>query len=111
MQKVPLNFVFSSLVIPTQDEVIRALGIVGIIQLPAGLFLILIIKSKKVGSILDNVIYKIDETKLIQITNGPNLNQNQMQDHRTFRGMIESVLATPAFYYSYTFDLTHTQQR
>lgn len=100
----------SSLVIPTQDEVIRALGIVGITSLPGGLFLILIMKSKKVGSILDNVIYKIDETRLIQITQST-LNQNQQQDHANFRGMIESVLATPSFYYSYTYDLTHTQQR
>ena len=47
---------------------------------------------------------------MIQITSVP-LNQNQSQDHVTFKGMIESVLATPAFYYCYSFDITHTQQR
>jgi len=100
----------SSLVIPTQDEVIRALGIVGIINLPAGKFLIVITKSKRVGNILENTIWKIEETRMIQITSVP-LNQNQSQDHVTFKGMIESVLATPAFYYCYSFDITHTQQR
>ena len=100
----------SSLVIPTQDEVIRALGIVGIVNLPAGKFLIVITKSKRVGNILENTIWKIEETRMIQITSVP-LNQNQSQDHVTFKGMIESVLATPAFYYCYSFDITHTQQR
>merc|ERR1711953_1126351 len=58
----------SSLVIPTQNEVIRALGIVGIINLPAGLFLIAIIKSKRIGNILENTIWKIEETRMVQIT-------------------------------------------
>ena len=98
------------MVIPTQDEVIRALGIVGIVNLPAGKFLIVITKSKRVGNILENTIWKIEETRMIQITSVP-LNQNQSQDHVTFKGMIESVLATPAFYYCYSFDITHTQQR
>jgi hypothetical protein len=100
----------SSLVIPTQNEVIRALGIIGIINLPGGLFLISIIKSKRIGNILENTIWKIEETRLIRITQNT-LNQNQQQDHATFLGMIESVLATPSFYYCYSYDITHTQQR
>ena len=28
-----------------------------------------------------------------------------------FEGMIDSVLATPSFYYCYSYDITHTQQR
>ena len=76
----------SSLVIPTQNEVIRAVGIVGIIKLPAGVFLIVIVRSKRVGNLLDNTIWKIEETKMIQITRSINLNQNQLQDHAIFKG-------------------------
>ena len=33
------------------------------------------------------------------------------RDNRLLYAMVERVLSTPGFYYSYSYDLTHSQQR
>lgn len=35
----------------------------------------------------------------------------QERMNRVYLAMVESVLATPYFYFSYTYDITHSQQR
>jgi hypothetical protein len=98
-------------VIPTQPTFMRAEGIFGIIRMPAGLFLIVITKTKRVGDILQNTIWRVEATEHIQITPNKTLNQSQEQDQRTFKKMLDELLGTPSFFFSYTYDLTHTQQR
>lgn len=36
---------------------------------------------------------------------------SQERMNRVYLAMVESVLATPYFYFSYTYDITHSQQR
>ena len=68
--------------------VIRALGLFGIIKLPAGLFLIAVTKTKRMGDILQNTVWRVESTQFIQITPNKTLNQSQEQDHKTFKSKL-----------------------
>ena len=52
----------------------------------AGLFLIIITKTRRCGDILQNTIWRVEATEYIQITPNKMLNQSQEQDHKTFKG-------------------------
>jgi len=97
--------------IPTQERVVQCLGLFGMIRLPSGNHLVVIKKAKKVGELSQKSVFQVEETEIIAITPTKARNQGVEQDNATFVAMLNQVLATPAFYFSYELDLTHTQQR
>ncbi|XP_053401252.1 phosphatidylinositol-3-phosphatase SAC1-like [Mercenaria mercenaria] len=87
-------------------------GIMGIIRLIAGPYLLVITKKEKVGEIQGHVIWKITGTELHSYKRTMlHLTEKQTRDNGVYVSMVESVLKTGYFYFSTTYDITHTLQR
>ncbi|CAF2405929.1 unnamed protein product [Rotaria sp. Silwood2] len=87
-------------------------GIIGIINLISGRYLIVITSKKHMGDINGQVIYKVQTTDIIPFgRNISHLNEYQLKYNAKYLSMIELILRTEAFYFSYTYDITHTFQR
>ncbi|KAJ8791960.1 hypothetical protein J1605_004185 [Eschrichtius robustus] len=87
-------------------------GILGTIHLVAGNYLLVITKKKKIGEFFNHVIWKaIDFDVLSYKKTMLHLTDIQLQDNKTFLAMINHVLSVDGFYFSTTYDLTHTLQR
>ncbi|UJR27975.1 hypothetical protein I4U23_009233 [Adineta vaga] len=100
--------------LPNIDGAERRLiyGIIGIIHLISGPYLIVITSKSHVGDINGQAIYKVQTTDIIPFArNLSHLNEHQLKYNNKYLSMIEIVLRTEAFYFSYSYDLTHTLQR
>eukprot|EP00048_Salpingoeca_helianthica_P017296 m.236546 g.236546 ORF g.236546 m.236546 type:complete len:599 (-) comp20649_c0_seq1:102-1898(-) len=87
-------------------------GIVGIINLLAGPYMVVITRRREVGMLLGQRVWRIEEIDVLPYARKLNhLGQHQLGDEQYFLLMLRTVLQTPYFYFSYTTDLTHTQQR
>jgi hypothetical protein len=85
-------------------------GIVGIIRLLAGPYLIVITGRRPVGKINNAEIWEVVSTKLIPFQK-ENITGWQFNDNQQYYKMIETVLLTKGIYFSYKYDLTHSFQR
>ncbi|KAF5274095.1 hypothetical protein FQR65_LT04493 [Abscondita terminalis] len=87
-------------------------GLLGTITLLAGKYLIIVTERNFVGNIAGHVIWCLVGIDLIPYNRGTlHLKPEQLDDNNTYLDMIRQVLATPYFYFSYTYDLSHTMQR
>ncbi|XP_064641068.1 phosphatidylinositol-3-phosphatase SAC1-like [Lineus longissimus] len=87
-------------------------GVYGIIRLLEGPYLIVITKRSKVGEVAGDTIWKILDTELISYKKTTlHLNEQQIQDNKTYLSMIDLQLKTDGHYYSTSYDITHTLQR
>uniref|UniRef100_UPI00398E5790 phosphatidylinositol-3-phosphatase SAC1-B n=1 Tax=Pristiophorus japonicus TaxID=55135 RepID=UPI00398E5790 len=87
-------------------------GIMGTIRLVAGMYLIVITKKQKMGDLFNHAVWKATEFSIISYKKTVlHLTEMQMLDDKTFLTMLNSVLNTDGFYFSTTYDLTHTLQR
>ncbi|XP_015608691.1 phosphatidylinositide phosphatase SAC1 [Cephus cinctus] len=87
-------------------------GIVGTIRLLACQYLIVITDAESVGTIAGERIYRIVSTDIIPYARSfVHLSEKQIENNTTYLEMIKTVLNTPYFYFSYTYDLSHTMQR
>uniref|UniRef100_A0A8D1NE17 Phosphatidylinositol-3-phosphatase SAC1 n=1 Tax=Sus scrofa TaxID=9823 RepID=A0A8D1NE17_PIG len=87
-------------------------GILGTIHLVAGNYLIVITKKKKIGEFFNHVIWKATDFDVLSYKKTMlHLTDIQLQDNKTFLAMINHVLSVDGFYFSTTYDLTHTLQR
>ncbi|XP_077503149.1 phosphatidylinositol-3-phosphatase SAC1 isoform X2 [Amblyomma americanum] len=87
-------------------------GIVGIIHLLAGPYLIVIVERRRVGDINGQVIWRIKATEAYSYTRTSlHLTEQQNQYNKQYTAMVQSVLSTPNFYYSTTYDLSHSLQK
>lgn len=121
-----------SATLPNVDDAVRRSihGIIGIIHLISGPYLIVITSKVRVGDINGQAIYKVQTTDIIPYArNLSHLNEYQVNEsarpkidcisarcfqlkyNNKYLAMIELVLRTEAFYFSYTYDITHTFQR
>ncbi|CAG8541334.1 8999_t:CDS:10 [Ambispora leptoticha] len=89
-------------------RVLTADGIVGFIRFTEGYYISLVTKSSPVALIGGHYIYQIDETELLSISpqNKPEKNSDEQRYINTFK----NVDLTKNFYFSYTYDITHTLQ-
>lgn len=98
--------------IPTTASRRKIWGLVGTIRLLACRYLIVITDAQMCGTIAGHNIYKISSTDVIPYTRSSlHLTEKQVQSNATYLEMVKSVLNTPYFYFSYTYDLSHTMQR
>lgn len=105
-------FLEASYNFPPSSSTRTIFGILGIVRLLAGPYLIVITKRTKVGEISGNPIYRIEETDILSYKRTfLHLTEQQNQDNKVYLSMIQTVLQIPSFYFSYTYDLTHTLQR
>lgn len=87
-------------------------GIVGIVHLISGPHIILLTKRLKVGTINKQTIWRLLETDIIPYARSlASLTDEQKLYNDKYLSMIQQVLSTPYFYFSYSYDLTHTLQR
>ncbi|KAK2493000.1 hypothetical protein MC885_009363 [Smutsia gigantea] len=87
-------------------------GILGTIHLVAGNYLIVITKKTKIGEFFSHVIWKATDFDVLSYKKTMlHLTDIQLQDNKTFLAMINHVLNMDGFYFSTTYDLTHTLQR
>lgn len=87
-------------------------GVIGTIRLLACRYLIVITEAEWIGTIARQQIYKIISTDVIPYSKSAlHLNEKQIQINTTYLEMIKFALAMPHYYFSYTYDLSHTMQR
>lgn len=92
-------------------KTISAFGVFGFIRFLEGYYILLITKRRKVALIGPHVIYKIEDTNMIYI---PNENvRSAMYNHseeQRYVKIFQSIDLSSNFYFSYSYDLTHTLQ-
>ncbi|CAG9765575.1 unnamed protein product [Ceutorhynchus assimilis] len=87
---------------------ISAFGIVGFIQFLEGYYVILITKRRKVAVIGHHTLYKIEDTTMIYI---PHDSIRAVHpDESRYVKMFQSIDLASNFYFSYSYDLTHSLQ-
>ena len=87
-------------------------GIFGIAQLIAGPYLIVITKRSQVGLVNGESIWMVEETQVLPFSKTDlHLTETQKAHNKQYLSMLSNALDTPRYYFSYTYDLTHTLQR
>ncbi|GIY70231.1 phosphatidylinositol-3-phosphatase SAC1 [Caerostris darwini] len=87
-------------------------GVMGTINLIGGPYLIVITKKANVGAINGQSIWRIEDTDVIPYARTMlHLTDEQVQYNKNYISMVYAVLKTPHFYFSYTYDISHSLQR
>lgn len=90
----------------------KVCGILGVIRVTGGNYLVVATHRVFVGYVNQEVIWRLAGFDLISYHNSlTHLNEAQKVQNDTYLEMVRNVLDTPNFYFSYTYDLSHTQQR
>lgn len=100
--------------IPAARSIQHIYGLLGSIQLISGNYLVVISKRKRVGTLHNgHSIWQILETDLIPFNRNTlaTLNAAQRQHNESYINLVRNVLNTPYFYFSTSYDLTHSIQR
>lgn len=87
---------------------VSAFGLIGFVRFLEGYYIILITKRRRVAVIGNHTIYKIEDTTTIYI---PNDSVRYFHpDEQKYLKMFHSIDLSSNFYFSYSFDITHTLQ-
>eukprot|EP00095_Tigriopus_kingsejongensis_P006225 maker-scaffold301_size216225-snap-gene-0.18 protein:Tk06225 transcript:maker-scaffold301_size216225-snap-gene-0.18-mRNA-1 annotation:"polyphosphoinositide phosphatase isoform x2" len=89
-------------------KTISAFGIAGFVRFLEGYYILLITKRRKAAMIGHHCVYKIEDTALIYIPNDDV--RESHPDEARHKRMFQAVDMSSNFYYSYSYDLTHTLQ-
>jgi hypothetical protein len=90
------------------QQVASAFGIVGFIRFLEGYYVILITKRKPVATIGGHVLYKIEDTLVYPISSSAGRPTNA--DESRYLKIFQNVDLSSNFYFSYSYDLTHSLQ-
>lgn len=82
--------------------------ILGFIRFLEGYYIILVRKRRKIAAIGSHSIYKIEDTATIYIPNESN--KPPHPDEQRYLKMFLAIDLSTNFYYSYSYDITHTLQ-
>lgn len=87
-------------------------GFLGSIKLLAGSYLVLATQRELVGFIAGQAVWRLAGTELVPYFRSTlHLSPEQIKDNTDYVNMVELVLNTPYFYFSYSYDITQTLQR
>ncbi|PSN50035.1 hypothetical protein C0J52_03285 [Blattella germanica] len=87
---------------------VPAFGLLGFVKFLEGYYIILVTKRRRVAYIGYHTIYKIEDTCMIYIPNdGIRMNH---PDEQRYVKMFQSIDLSSNFYFSYSYDITHTLQ-
>nr|CAH7715536.1 unnamed protein product [Callosobruchus chinensis] len=90
------------------SKVISTFGIVGFIKFLEGYYVILITKRRRVAVVGHHTIYKIEDTTMVYI---PHESVRILHpDETRYVKMFQNIDLASNFYYSYSYDLSHTLQ-
>ena len=87
---------------------VSAFGIAGFVRFLEGYYIVLITKRRKVGVIGQHTIYKIEDTSMLYIPH--DTVKEQHSDEQRYLKMFQAIDLSSNFYFSYSYDLTHTLQ-
>ncbi|XP_076844224.1 polyphosphoinositide phosphatase isoform X2 [Brachyhypopomus gauderio] len=90
------------------SRALTAFGIVGFVRFLEGYYIILITKRRKMADIGGHSIYKIEDTTMIYIPND-SVRVTHPDEARYLR-MFQNVDLSSNFYFSYSYDLSHSLQ-
>lgn len=97
---------------PSYTETKTIYGVLGIIRLIAGQYIIVATGREKVGTLSGQDIFKLTSYEVISFSRKmTHLNEKQESIEREYISMIDNVLSTPHFYFSYVYDISHSVQR
>lgn len=89
-------------------KTVSSFGLLGFVRFLHGYYLILIIKRRKVASIGYHTIFKIEDTKLVYI---PNKQPTAfLSEEARYLKAFTSIDLNSNFYFSYSYDITHSLQ-
>merc|ERR1719370_1983138 len=90
-------------------KTVSAFGLAGFVKFLEGYYIVLITKRRKVGLIGHHTIYKIEDTSMIYIPYETVSKENNYDEQRYLK-MFQAIDLSSNFYFSYSYDLTHTLQ-
>lgn len=109
---ISLNSDFSINQLPSNATSCLIYGIIGIKYVLSCPYLLVITEATQIGLIAGKPIYCLDRATVKPFDQ--NIVERQDVDHRlnnVYLSMLDSVLKTPHFYFSYEYDLTNSAQR
>lgn len=86
-------------------------GILGIIHLPLTKFLVTVVQKRKVGDLDGHAIFRLESVEFIPISSMQASSSTEVDGEKRCYQLIHEALSTPYFYFTYTGDLTNSQQR
>ncbi|CAG8452119.1 9829_t:CDS:10 [Funneliformis caledonium] len=93
-------------------EALTIYGVLGIINLLAGEYLIVITGRERIGRLGKHDIFHANQFRILPFAKNNNrLSEAQAQDEQRYLSLVESHLRSGTYYFSYTYNLTHTLQR
>ncbi|KAL1117128.1 hypothetical protein AAG570_004456, partial [Ranatra chinensis] len=92
----------------TGAKCVSAFGILGFVRFLEGYYLILVTKRMRVAAIGLHFIYKIEQTTMMYIPNESA--RIPHPDEARYLKMFQTVDLSSNFYFSYSYDITHTMQ-
>ncbi|KAJ2083692.1 Phosphoinositide phosphatase sac1 [Coemansia sp. RSA 988] len=94
------------------QRTITAHGVMGLINLQRGPYLVLVSRREAVGSIGSSTVYRVTETQIVKVASDNRVVEGfDALDEATYRRLLENALAVDSFYYSYDMDLTNSLER
>jgi hypothetical protein len=98
--------------VPPSATMRQIYGVIGIIRLIAGPYLIVVTGRERIGTIGTHDVWKVTAIDTIAFARSTrHLSEIQIQHNQVYVRMVQTVFQTVGFYYSSTYDLTHTLQR
>ena len=85
-------------------------GLLGFIKFTGPYYMLLITKKSTVAMIGGHYVYQIDGTDLVPLTSPASKPDQRNTDETRFLSILGQLDLTRSFYYSYSYDLTHTLQ-
>ncbi|XP_043676781.1 polyphosphoinositide phosphatase isoform X1 [Vespula pensylvanica] len=92
----------------TFPRLVSAFGLLGFVRFLEGYYIILVTKRRRVAFIGHHTIYKIEDTSMIYIPN--DTVRLFHPDEQRYVKMFQGIDLSSNFYFSYSYDLTHTLQ-
>ena len=89
-------------------KTVSAFGIAGFVRFLEGYYLVLITKRRKVCLIGQHTVYKIEDTAMIYIPH--DTVREAHSDEQRYLKMFQAIDLSSNFYFSYSYDVTHTLQ-
>ncbi|ATY65834.1 polyphosphoinositide phosphatase [Cordyceps militaris] len=89
-------------------------GLLGFIRFTGCYYMLLITKKSTVAMVGGHYIYQVEGTELIPLATGKSSKpeaRNKSAEETRFLSIFNSLDLTRSFYYSYSYDVTHTLQR
>ncbi|KAJ8041094.1 Phosphatidylinositide phosphatase SAC1-B [Holothuria leucospilota] len=87
-------------------------GLMGVIRLTAGPYLVVITRKSKVGEIDGQSVWKVEATECLGYHRTDlHLNEEQRNDNQAYETMLRFALSGNHFYFCTSYDITHSMQR